>query len=218
MEELEGVPDVLEDELANLRSELEAEAEEIERNRQIRQEVDIELASRQRSLVFVLFGLIYGGLPILNQWAVDAEWVGMTFRDYWTQYAAVCTAAIAVVVPLRKRLFENAINARFTVSIFGTIAGLFVVRLTGYLLGLEPAGCIALENVLLAFSVGMMATAFDSRLWATPIPFVAGAIVGAMYPDWILYADGASNAAALWLFAFAWRESNRGEGVGYAVS
>lgn len=218
MEELDDVPDALEAELAQLRKELEAEAEEIERNRQLRKEVDIELASRQRSLVFVLFGFIYGGLPILNQVAVDYGLVGMTFRDYWTQYAAVCVAAIAVVVPLRERLFANAINARFTVSIFGTIAGLFVVRLTGYFLGLDPAGCIALENVLLAFAVGMMATAFDSRLWATPIPFVAGAIGGALYPDYILYWDGASNALALWLFAFAWRESNRGKGVGYATS
>ena len=122
------------------------------------------------------------------------------------------------LTPLRERLFENAINARFTVSIFGTIAGLFVVRLTGYLLGLDPAGCIAFENVLLAFSVGMMATAFDSRLWAAPIPFVAGAIGGALFPEWILYFDGASNALALWVFAFAWRESNRGKGAGYATS
>jgi len=217
MEELGEVPEALKGELAELRRELEAEAEEIERNRQIRREVDIEMASRQRSLVFVLFGFIYGGLPVLNQLAVDAGWVGMTFTDYWIQYAAVCVAAVAVVVPLRDRLFANAINARFTVSIFGTIAGLFVVRLTGYFLGLEPAGCIAYENVLLAFAVGMMATAFDSRLWATPIPFVAGAIGGALYPEWILYWDGASNAVALWLFAFAWRESNRGEGVGYAT-
>jgi serine/threonine-protein kinase len=218
MEEVDEPPQILQSALDRLREQLEAEAEEIERNRRISNEVDIELASRQRSIVFILFGIIYGGLPILNQLAVDAGLVGMTFTDYWTQYAAVCVAAVAVVVPLRERLFENAINARFTVSIFGTIAGLFVVRLTGYLLGLDPAGCIAFENVLLAFSVGMMATAFDSRLWAAPIPFVAGAIGGALYPEWILYFDGASNALALWVFAFAWRESNRGKGAGYATS
>ncbi len=217
MEELDEVPEALRRRLAELREELEAEAEEIERNRQLSHEVDIELASRQRSRVFVLFGLIFGGIPMLNQIGIDAGWMGMTFQDYFIQYAAVVVGAVSVVYPLRERLFANAINARFTVSIFAIIAGLFAVRITGYLLGLQPPGCIAFENVLLAFSVGMMAIAFDSRLWATPIPFVAGAIGGALYPDWILYFDGASNAVALWIFAWAWRESNRGEGGGYTV-
>ena len=217
LDKLPEVPQRLQARLDGLRRELAREAEEIERNRQISHAVDIELASRQRSLVFVLFGFIFGGIPALNQVLVDQGVMQNTFTDYFIQYAVVVVGAVSVVVPLRERLFQNAINARFTVSIFAIIAGLFVVRITGYILGLEPAGCIALENVLLAFAVGMMAVAFDSRLWATPIPFVAGAIGGALYPEYIFYFDGASNALALWLFAFAWRESNRGKGVGYAA-
>jgi serine/threonine-protein kinase len=205
---LDELPDghpKLERRLANLREELAREAEEIERNRQISQDVDIDMASTQRSRMFVLFGFIFGGMPILNQLAIDMGWATLAFSDYAVQYALVVTAAVLVVIPMRDKLFKNSINSRFITSVFATIGGLGLVRLSGYMLGLDPAGCIALENVLLAFSVGMMAVAFDKRLWATPIPFVAGALVGAWKPDLILYADGISNALALWLFALAWR-------------
>jgi serine/threonine-protein kinase len=205
LDELPHVPDELQSRLDDLRERLAEEAEEIERNRQISRDVDIDMASAQRSRMFVLFGFIFGGMPILNQLAIDMGWATLTFSDYAIQYALVVTAAVLVVIPMRDKLFKNSINSRFITSVFATIGGLGLVRVAGFMLGLDPGGCIAMENVLLAFSVGMMAVAFDRRLWATPIPFVAGALVGAWKPDLILYADGISNALALWLFAVAWR-------------
>ncbi|MGM0555573.1 MAG: serine/threonine-protein kinase [Myxococcota bacterium] len=209
LEALPTVPEKLQKRLDDLRADLAREAEEIERNRQISQDVDIDMASSQRSRMFVLFGFIFGAMPILNQWAIDQGWATLTFQDYFIQYALVLTAAILVVIPMRAKLTQNSINARFIQSVFATLAGLGVVRVLGLMLGLDPGGCIALENGFLAFSVGMMALAFDRRLWATPLPFLAGAFVGAWNLDWILYADGISNALALWLFAFAWREPSR---------
>ena len=198
-----------EERIAALRQELAREAEEMKRHKQISEDVDITLASRQRSIMCVFLGFLFGGTPLLNHWLIQQGWATLTFQDYFTQFAVISIGALAVVALMRKRLFQNAINTRIIISIFIILGGCLIMRVLGYFLGLEPAGCIALENGLLSFGLAMMAVSVDYRLWPASVAFLAGAIGGSIYPESILHFDGASNAAALWLIAWVWREPKK---------
>jgi serine/threonine-protein kinase len=192
--------------LDELRKDLAREAQEIARNKRISHAVDIELASRERSLMCVLLGVLFGGVPILNHWLLSKGWATLTFEDYFIQFAVILVGAAGVVAFFREKLFTNKINIRVIVSVFVILGGCLIMRLLGYVLGLQPPGCIALENGLLAFSMGMMATTIDWRMWPATLAFLVGAFGGGYDPDHILIYDGASNAAALWILAIAWRE------------
>ena len=194
--------------LAVLREELAQEAKEMQRHKQISEDVDITLASRQRSIMCVFLGFLFGGTPFINHWLIEQGWATLTFQDYFTQFAAISIGAIIVVTLMRKRLFQNAINTRIIISIFIILGGCLIMRVLGFFLGLDPAGCIALENGLLSFGLAMMAASVDHRLWPASLAFLAGAIGGSIYPESILHFDGASNAAALWIIAWVWREPN----------
>jgi serine/threonine-protein kinase len=207
-----GSDGTYEERLAALRDDLEREAKEIERNKRISRDVDIELASRERSRMCILLGLLFGGVPILNHWLLVQGYTTLTFQDYFIQFGVILVGAAAVVGYFRERLFTNAINIRVIVSVFVILGGCLIMRLLGFVLGLDPAGCIALENGLLAFSMAMMATAIDRRMWPATLAFLAGAFGGGYDPEHILIYDGASNAAALWILAFAWRERAGGDG------
>jgi serine/threonine-protein kinase len=201
-----GANDEFELRLADLRKDLAREAEEIEHNRRISHSVDIELASRERSMMCVLLGFLFGGVPFINHWLLSKGWATLTFEDYFIQFGVILVGAALVVGYFRERLFTNKINIRVIVSVFAILGGCLIMRLLGYTLGLEPAGCIALENGLLAFSMAMMAITIDWRMWPATLAFLGGAFGGGYDPEHILLYDGASNAAALWLLAFAWRE------------
>lgn len=192
--------------LDKLRAILAVEAEEIRRNEEISRSVDLGLASRARSIMSFFLGLIFGGVPIINHILVAQGIATLDFQDYFTQFAIILPGSALVVYLMRDRLLANKINARIITCIFVILFGCLLMRLIGFVLGLTPAGCIALENSLLAFSMAMMTVTVDKRLWPAAVAFLIGAFGGAFFPPQILLFDGFSNAAALFLIALAWRE------------
>ena len=215
LEEVPGFDERFGERLSTLRSELAEEAREIQKNKEISRAVDLDLASRSRSIMCILLGFLFGGVPFITHWLIAQGWATLTFQDYFTQFAIILVGSGLVVFFMRRRLLENAVNARIITCIFVILGGCLIMRLLGYSLGLTPAGCIALENGLLGFALFMMAVTVDRRLWTAGIAFLVGAFGGSQYPDYILFFDGGSNAAALWLIAFAWRKpQNAGEKLG----
>lgn len=208
LDDLPGDAPEYEQRLADLRRQLAEEAEEIERNRQFVRDIDISLASRQRSIMCIFLGLLFGTAPIIVHFFVGRGWAELTYSSYFTQFAAVIIGSGLVVGLMRERLLKNAINARLIASIFIILGGCLIMRVQAYLLGLGPEGAIALENGLLAFSMAMLALSIDRRVWPAGVAFLAGGIGGAIYPDYILTFDGASNALAIWIIAFVWWEPN----------
>ena len=192
--------------LEQLRRELAEEAREIERNKQISRDVDISMGSRYRSVMCVFLGFLFGGVPFVNHWLIEQGIATLTFQDYFIQFGVITVGSAVVVGVMRERLFQNAINTRIVISIFIILGGCLTMRILGYILGLDPGGCIALEQGLLAFGLAMMAASIDWRLWPAAVAFFLGGVGGAAFPEHILHFDGASNAAALWLIAFAWRK------------
>ncbi len=210
LEDHPSPPPELSSDLEALEADLQREAEENRKNEAIRRSVDLDLASPQRAKMSFFLGLLFGGVPFINHALIEAGIATMSFPAYFTQFAVIFTGAALVVFFMRERLLKNAINARIITSIFVILIGALIVRVVGFFLGLSPAGCIAMENALFSFAMFMMAVSLDRRLWPAGLAFLAGAIGGSIQLESILFWDGASNAAALWLIALAWRKP-RGE-------
>ncbi len=205
LNELSEPPAALVEQLEELRRSRKDEAAEVERHRRISRNVDLSLASRQRAKMCLLLGLLFGAVPFIQHWMIGQGLASLEFRDYAIQYVAIVVGAGLIVGAMRQRLFKNAINGRIVLSVFIILGGALIMRVLGFLLGLDPAGCIALENGLFAFGLAMLATSIDWRLWPAAVAFLGGAVGGAIFPEYILPFDGASNAAALWLIAWVWR-------------
>ncbi|RVU41404.1 serine/threonine protein kinase [Lujinxingia sediminis] len=205
LDEIRGDRSAFEERLRALRLRLHDEARELQKLKKLSYDVDIDLNSAARSRMSFLLGVVLGIIPLINSGLVHLGLATMTFPEYFLQYVGVIGGAGLIVFLMRKRLLSNAINTRIIISIFVILFGSLIMRVMGFILGLDVAGCIALENGLFAFALMMMATSLDARLWPASIAFLAGAIGGGLLPHWMLEFDGASNAAALWIIAWVWR-------------
>lgn len=207
LDELPDAEPEFKERLADLRRELAREADEIQRNKRFIRDVDISLASRQRSIMCLILGFLFGGAPLVVQLFVSQGWAELTFPAYFTQYAVVLTGSLLVVGLMRKRLFKNAVNAQLIAALFTILGGCLIMRVLGYLMGLDPGGCIVLEQGIIAFGIFMLAISLDRRLWFAGAVFLAAAIAAGFFPEYVLPLDGVSNAAGFWIIAFVWRGS-----------
>ncbi|TXD37326.1 protein kinase [Lujinxingia vulgaris] len=205
LDEVRGDRSDFEARLRALRLRLNDEARELQKLKRLSHDVDIDLNSAARSRMSFFLGLVLGAIPLINSGLVHLGLATMTFSEYFLQYLGVIGGSGLIVFLMRKRLLSNAINTRIIISIFVILFGSLIMRVMGFILGLDVAGCIALENGLFAFALMMMATSLDARLWPASIAFLVGAIGGGLLPHWMLEFDGASNAAALWIIAWVWR-------------
>ncbi|RAL20121.1 hypothetical protein DL240_18605 [Lujinxingia litoralis] len=191
--------------LTALRERLQREKHEFHQLKQLSRDVDLGLSSAARSKMSFVLGIILGVIPLINSLMVRQGLATMTFPEYFLQYLGVITGSGLIVFLMRRRLLSNAINTRIIISIFVILLGALIMRLMGFVLGLDVAGCIALENGLFGFALLMMATSLDARLWPAGLAFLAGGFAAALFPQWTLECDGISNAAALWIIAWIWR-------------
>ncbi|MBA2661306.1 MAG: protein kinase [Bradymonadaceae bacterium] len=193
--------------LAALREALGREAQQIDRFKRIGHDVDLELATGERSVMIARLAVVFGGAPLLNSALVRLGASEYSFQNYFVQFAAISAGAALVVYVMRHKLLKNAINKRLIASVFAMLAGALVMRLLGFVLGLDVAGCTALENGLFAFGILMLALLTDARLWPAALAFLVGAFGAAFVPSLVLEFDGLSNFAALLLIARAWKQT-----------
>ncbi|MBA2661305.1 MAG: serine/threonine protein kinase [Bradymonadaceae bacterium] len=200
--------------LAMLREALGAKERALDELKRISHDVDLGLGGKDRSVMMMCLALLFGGAPMINSVLVRNALSEFSFQNYFVQFAAILTLSTLVVIVMRKKLFKNAINTRIVTSLFVILAGILIMRLVGFALGLDVGGCTALENGLLAFSIMMLANLVDHRLWPAAGGFLLGTFGIALFPELVLEIDGASNFIALALIAWAWRGDSAAPGPG----
>lgn len=204
LEEMEEIPEYLEERLQALREERAAEDEELWKLKQLREAVDINMASRDRALASFVLGWIMGPLPILSGSLVKRGWLEFSYLSYSIQWVVVLLVVGTVFGALRKKIIRNRINKMFVIAIFAMLMAMGLMRVLAFLHGLPVEGALALNKAGFGISALLIGASMDRRIVPPSLLFCAGAIAISLWPGWGLEIDGVTTMAGLWLMAGIW--------------
>ena len=159
-----------------------AEAER-ERLRSMEREGDPRAGSGTR-LASMIAMTIAATLVSLYAIAVEMGGRKLTATQVIGFPALLCASTIATVVLFRRRLLVNAFNRRLSAWFVALLAILVLNRALGQYVGLSTAQQLVMDMVGLTSAVVAGSIFVFRWLWWCAVMEAAGAVVGALYPEW----------------------------------
>ncbi len=196
-------PELLE-RLEALQELLSARDSRVQRLQRIEHAVDINLASRERAIMAAILGIVWGAVPATHAALIRMGFIALDYTTYFIQFFGPLSLAAIVVFTMRRRIIANAATLRIIQAIFVNLAANFLARFCIWLIGGPITTAIAIENVIAAFCIALIATLLDRRIWAASLVFAAAAIGVALAPNFALEISALANTFGLFAVAVLW--------------
>lgn len=204
LEELKAAPPELLKALEELRKRLLVKESHLERLHRIEQAVDVNAASRERAVMALILGVLWGLVPALHSILVRTETVALDYPSYFVQFFGPTSLALIVVVVMRHRIIKNRVTFRIIKAIFVNLGANLLARVCCLLIGAPVTTAIAMENTIAAFCIALIATLIDRRLWPASLVFGTAALLVSLQPAFALEISAAANLLGLWTVALLW--------------
>jgi hypothetical protein len=155
-----------------------------------------------RSLVSVLFAFCFTVMPF---------GIGYFVRNGFVisgpAYIAVSLILLILILPalfLNRFGFDNEANRKIVRSLFIVWFVLFMRRVSGIMIGLEPMKLLVQEIFLFVLFFGMLAATVDRRLSISAIIYFIMGCIAMMIPAWVAEIYGVANGLGCMAAAYAW--------------
>ncbi|MFP4598504.1 MAG: serine/threonine-protein kinase [Persicimonas sp.] len=198
------------DELAR---QLDEEGEELARLKRLEHNLDLNTATSTRSLLAIIFGVLWTGTSLYAAVSIDAGDVthAQELRNHMIAGFRNVGIVTVGVFAFRKRLFANEVNRRVVYMLVTMTLLVTFGRWSTWYLGegliLSRAADSAMY-VLALIGIGLMS---DLRLSLLAIPFALAATVGVMWPETQVYGNSIATALTFGGLAWIWRPSGAGK-------
>jgi hypothetical protein len=183
LDDLDEVPEALEEKLAALRAEVDAERTHIESLETAAQESDLGQAATYRRR----FGLGFGVAMFLA--CVGCEWidsVGAAVVDHVRFVVATGAVALAFATPallMYRRIYPNAANRRLAMTLGFMLLAQVAVFLGMYAVDVPVRPALAISLVQLAGSIAIKTFLLDRRVFWTAGVVLLAAAAAALWPS-----------------------------------
>jgi hypothetical protein len=192
LSELEVPSPELEARLATLRAELDADAREAARSRELARQHDVQSGARSRRLFAGVLGTFWCVIPFM--WAS-----GGTESLGWSQVVGgpliflSITAILAYFV--KASMTRTIVNRRILATIVLTLGCLLVLDTAHWLGGHTPLEALRTHPLVDMGFIVMLVVGVDRRLLPAAVVAVLMAAAAAYEPAWVLWCIGVMNTA-----------------------
>lgn len=209
LEELDQVPDYLQEGWQRLHAKRAQESEELSSLKRLKEALDLNISSDARAKLAFVVGAIFGALPLFNSAMNRLEILEFRISTFMIQWAMVLLVVGGTTFLMRETLLRNRINLTIMISAFAAILAMGLFRVLAFLMGLDVFAMIALSKGALGVSLLMMSAAIDRRFVASALILCLGALTIPFVQPWALEVDGLTNLLAFWVLALLWFGSSK---------
>lgn len=205
--ELEDPPDELVERTDELAERLERQEREMDRLRDLKQDLDLSTSSAARSIIMVILGVLFTATTLYAaiQVDIDPPTYAEELRNHMLGGFVNLTFAGGAVLLFYKRISANRANRRLFYMLVGIFAILAMLRWGTWYLDESLLLARIAEKLVIALALFGIGLATDLRIASFSLFFVAGAAVAIAWPSLQIYANAAATAATFGAFAWIWR-------------
>lgn len=193
----------LEEELESLRKKERSERMEVERLKHQEKELDLRQFARERSGILIAFASILMVFAIVVLvWRLQSGFVPSYGFSLTIQTALTLLVTVWLIV---KPLRQNLANRRLMQGFVLAMAFPFVVRLTGWRLGVPFDACLGLELAAYMLAAIISAIFVTPVFWGISGACAIGLTLAMILPDYVIEFAGMAIGLGLMFLAFSWR-------------
>ena len=194
------------DELAQ---QLQGEQQDLQRLKEMEQDLDLRTSSSARSLLVLIFGAIWTATSLYAALRHGGEAVTNAEQLHSHMVSGIRNTAIATagIIAFRKRIFANTANARLAYLLLTFQVALASVRWSTWYLDENILLSRLAENalaVLLLIAIGLVS---DLRICLFALIYVVVGAITLLWPEYYLYTRPAAIALTFGAFAWVWSPS-----------
>jgi serine/threonine-protein kinase len=199
------------DELAQRLASRDREFEDLKRNQY---EQDSEVGRNPRSLYAIVLGLTWGVFSLVSPTLAPKLGLEVNAYTFLAHSIVVVTIAAVPLLLARRALMQNTANRNFIYSLFMILIAGMVCRFVGVLVDLPITVIPAFELVAYGGACLVLSQFFDRTLVLMTAASWAGAVLIAIFPDYLFSIFGSSVVVGTFALAAAWWNRDPCERVG----
>ena len=197
-------PELLES-LRGLEHRLEVERQEVDRLRQMKEQLDPEIGRLYREGYAIMIAVVFGIIHLLTGYAERRGWFRVSMEMLQIQVVFFLLLSCGFMCLARKLLARTEVNRRIRNMLGLLLFMMTFLTVACRLLGIGVHETVVLVMLLCSVTVGALAVSVDRRLLWPSLFYFLGFITGAKFPGAAFEIIGVTNLVALIQIAAIWR-------------